>query len=316
MNTEKEEIAKVLAKKFNTSKIPTLGYIEMSKYLSSIGIRYFSIMMCLNLRDKFFNIEKRTIDGNVITVYSPKKEPIHFTKFIDLLDYYDDYKKRNKDKAKGSRNRLIVSAFKAIFKEKPAIPFAQFTGAFYSITKTELKNDELNDLLKRNAIAYKNGCYYLPQKSGEQLVGNDYQEPEFLTPKEKKAKKKASSKMHDSRIENNNVICDNYRIEFNQEKQLFHYDDGSHEENTFGWRTVEKGVRNPAYWIIFDMIRTLFNHKFSSVKDIQGLYVDFLNIIHHLPPDGNLTIEICVNFLKKNGYKGKVEKILKSEFEI
>jgi hypothetical protein len=311
---ELENLAKELAKEFNTAKIPTLGYIEMSNHLSRIGIRYFSIMMCLNLRNNFFNIEKRVTGRGVKTIYSPKKEPVHFTEFIRLLEYYDNYRKRNENKA--NYNRLIAKSFRTIFMEKPAISFTQFASAFYSITKTELKNDELNNLLKNNAIAYKNGYYYLPQKSGEQLIGSDYKEPDFSTPKEKKEKEKALSKMHDSRIENDNIICDNYRIEFNQEKQLFHYDDGNHEENTFGWRTVEKDVKNPIYWTVFDLIRTLFNHKFSSVKNIQDSYVDFLNIIQHIPSDRYLTVEGCIEFLKKNGYKGKVEKTVKSEFEI
>jgi hypothetical protein len=312
---ELESLAKELAKEFNTAKIPTLGYIEMSRYLSSIGIRYFSIMMCRELRDKFFNIEKKAVSRGLTTVYSPKKEPIHFSNFISLLHYYDDYKKRNKNK-EVNYNHLIAKAFRIIFREKPAVSFAQLASAFYSITKTELKSEELNNLLKNNAIAFKNGYYYLPRKSGEQLIGSDYTEPDFLTPKEKKAKEKALSKMHDSRIENDDVICDSYRIEFNQEKQLFHYDDGSHEENTFGWRTVEKDVKNPVYWTVFDLVRALFNYKFSGVKNIRDLHTDFLNIIQHLPLNENLTVERCIEFLKKNGYRGKVEKILRSEFEI
>jgi hypothetical protein len=124
------------------------------------------------------------------------------------------------------------------------------------------------------------------------------------------------SKMHDTRIEQGIIACDGYRVEFNRERQLFRYDDGSHEENTSGWRTVEKDVKDLSYRIVFDEIRKLFNHKLSSVNDVRDKFTCFMNIIRHLPFNEGLTVEKCIRFLKENEYTGKIEKTFKTEFEL
>jgi hypothetical protein len=184
------EIAKELARQFNSAKIPELGYLEMSRYLSRIGIKYFGIMMCRELRDKFFDIKKQTISSRKTTIYSPKKEPVYFTRFIDLLVYYKNYTKLHGRGKTEAYNMAVINALKTVFSEKSVIPYAQLRSAFYAITKEEIGADRLNGLLSKNTLAYNDGFYYLPQKIGEQLIGSDYTEPEFLTPKEKKAKKK------------------------------------------------------------------------------------------------------------------------------
>ena len=35
---------------------------------------------------------------------------------------------------------------------------------------------------------------------------------------------------------------DNYRLEYNERQGGFHFDNGSHEENTFGWVTLCKNI--------------------------------------------------------------------------
>jgi hypothetical protein len=123
-------------------------------------------------------------------------------------------------------------------------------------------------------------------------------------------------KMHDTRVNAIIPTCDNYRVEFNQERQLFHYDDGSHEENTFGWRTACRDVKNIAPWRMLDDIRSIFNYKFPSLQRVMDKYIELSAIIERASPDENLTVEKCIEFLKENGYKGKVEKIEILEIEL
>ena len=132
---------------------------------------------------------------------------------------------------------------------------------------------------------------------------------------------KAIKKMHDTRTSNVYSFPGGgkYRIEFNRQRQLFHFDDGAHEENTNGWCTVmhEGDVSDWSFFI--EMKEFLVGKEFfNSVDDIKEQFLMFMKAIRqfHSEEKPKLSMDICVEYLKQNGYSGKIEKIVKSTYEI
>jgi hypothetical protein len=82
----KEEEARKLAAKFNSLNIPTLSGLEMKKFLRRNNVKFKKIIASKEMRDKFFNIEKRGYN----VFYSKKKDPVHYSEFLCLINEYLD----------------------------------------------------------------------------------------------------------------------------------------------------------------------------------------------------------------------------------
>jgi hypothetical protein len=334
---EKSERAKRISEIVNSVRIPfTKNELrEIAKQNKVIHYTRLPGFVCkmeeVSIYDTVFTAYNRAVERYKITC------PIYYKKFFAFFDFVAEHKaasikkhaesgekhaesgeKEFQETSRQSTERCHRERLTKLFSQGGFQPFVKIKEALHE------NADALNLLLSKRLLAYnpKAGMYYLPLESGKQLLGDDYTEPVYLNSRDKKKERKALEKMHDSRLESRMAISDSYRVEFNQEKQLFHYDDGSHEENTFGWRTVEYDVKNIDNWIVFDKIRQIFKYKFSDTANIKGKYADFQNTLQNtlrdiLPSPGEaFTIEKCIAFLKENGYTGKIEKIIKENFEL
>ncbi|MDR1582916.1 MAG: hypothetical protein LBS55_06595 [Prevotellaceae bacterium] len=93
--------AKEMAKIFNLADIPELPCEKMMCHLKGLGLSPYSQMLSRNERVKFFNEregrKERCKRGSSKVIYlSKKKEPIHYSAFVEFL----------KDARKESKERL------------------------------------------------------------------------------------------------------------------------------------------------------------------------------------------------------------------
>jgi hypothetical protein len=92
-----EARAKEASRVFNTAEIPELCSHKMEKYLKSINVHYYTHIMMKRYRDGFFDIaEKSNANRRPLVIYSKKKEPVHFSKFAQIIM---DIHKCNSEKA-------------------------------------------------------------------------------------------------------------------------------------------------------------------------------------------------------------------------
>lgn len=77
-----------------------------------------------------------------------------------------------------------------------------------------------------------------------------------------------------------------YRLEYKETKKQFHLDNYSHEENTFGWKTVLESVTD----LEFKIIKIYLNNSFGTFNEVCEK-IDELSYFHKRLIDRNLDIK-------------------------
>lgn len=177
-----------------------------------------------------------------------------------------------------------------------------------------------NYVLKKKPTYYMEFSFVYESKKCDEISNHN-----TLIPK-REVSENIQKMEHENRNNNesqSSIITKNenalFRIEYNKKNQSFHYDNGTYGENTNGWETVCRNVEYTGSWTTFDMIRDVFGVKFDSTKEILNKYNEIqsiLGISHESNIERHLTTKICVDFLKKNGFEGKIEKIEKTTFNL
>ena len=325
-----DEILKSISKIVNSISIP-MSYNEIEAFLRESKCPYFNRVL-KHYKD-FFDIQdyQKRANGRITPNYVLSKKPVYYKSFSYI---FDDVKEKNthpkefteqvSDKDAPAKKRIfadILSRKYIVYRELASI---------YEKHGVDDVTKKINAEIASGIIKYKRGYYFLNEKVG-QLLDKSYKEPiiiEAMTKKEKKKFLEAQKKQpvkpmlvqnapFKQRLDENGDIL--FRIEFNQKTQMLHYDNGTHEEDTFGWQTVQKDVRDTCLWTAFDMFRDLFGFEFSSANHVLETYRSFECLLFSyagLIERNTLTIETCVNFLKRNGFIGKLEKIEKTTFDL
>jgi len=72
-----------------------------------------------------------------------------------------------------------------------------------------------------------------------------------------------------------------YRLEFNEVKQCWHYDNFTHNENSNGWKTIcESGLDNDFKPFTYSLDLILIEKKMST-KEIIDLWEFYLSVLKH-----------------------------------
>jgi hypothetical protein len=79
-----------------------------------------------------------------------------------------------------------------------------------------------------------------------------------------------------------------YRLEFNEKTQNFHYDNGTHEENTFGWETITEHCTDFEL-MLFDAYINRKGEKKHTTKQLRQSVIEIKNFIYNL---ANYNLEI------------------------
>jgi hypothetical protein len=255
------------------------------------------------------------VNGITSANYLPKEKPIYFKKFRVIFE-------GEKQFPVGDANKKVM----ADIIDKKYVSYPQLSEIY---KENGVENLEIiNSAITNGFIVFKQGYYFVSKKTGI-LIDRNYEEPEILVEMTKR-EKKAYSKRHPNvevraailpvkKDANGDIL---YRVEFNQEQQAFHFDNGTHAENTFGWRTVAKEVsdRNIPTWNFFTEIRDIFGFKFTSVSQINEMYEQFVFCLagrtENTKNGAVLTVDACIDYLKTQGFSGKLEKVQKTTFDL
>jgi hypothetical protein len=79
-----------------------------------------------------------------------------------------------------------------------------------------------------------------------------------------------------------------FRLEFNEEKQKFHLDRGTYEENTNGWMTISESITNTEFQIFESFYNSLGSEK-RTVEEVKNIFSDLKIFLTHLK-EYNITL--------------------------
>jgi hypothetical protein len=84
-----------------------------------------------------------------------------------------------------------------------------------------------------------------------------------------------------------------YRLEFNEQQQAFHLDNGRNEENTYGWETIKENHSDFEDMIFISYVNRQGEKKHTT-KQLRQSVIEIKNFIENL---ANYNLEIT----RKNG---------------
>ena len=64
-------------------------------------------------------------------------------------------------------------------------------------------------------------------------------------------------------------LAKTYRLEFNEQQQMFHLDNYSHEENTHGWFTIFEYCTDLEFWIYESYVNRIKKKKLTKTYLLQ-----------------------------------------------